>query len=346
MVLVRIGVAMVSVALLASALLAEEPKKLATAKEFQQYGLARTFAVRTKMKDGRAGIGTGFFLEGSHYVTANHVVEQREAISICVPAFDEDGELKRVPPSYPDDVWIDCEVIRSRGDLDLALLKPKRTPKIKPFPIPERFAKWGSGMATLGNSEFGTKGLWVFRRQGLPEKVCGQMVPLGGVIKNRVLEGNLWLIGAVPGDSGGPLYDEYGHLRGIVLTTHAALSVDEIKSWIENPDREVATCDLNTAIQGSYQFSSDTDVWKGVSRVWISKNNHVCVLRGGQRFRGVYAVVSDRIEFVLDEGPERIYGQFLARGGTGFVVDLNDGKTRFTFKHQPEEAPKEESETP
>ncbi|MEM6534875.1 MAG: serine protease [Pseudomonadota bacterium] len=147
------------------------------------------------------GIGSAFAIsEEGDWLTARHVVEGCENVALLV-----------APNQY-----VEAEQIAWSSDSDLALIRTS----ISPNPVV---------LNTGSNLRIGTYGYHVGYPQGRPGEAVSRLMSRAKLITNGEREGSesvlTWgesgrtegLAGTLGGMSGGPVYDENGEVRGVII---------------------------------------------------------------------------------------------------------------------------------
>jgi S1-C subfamily serine protease len=133
-------------------------------------------------------------------VTSNHVVEASDSIDVC-PFVYKSNVLHRLPR-------LTATVVFRLEQDDLAVLKlEKVAAELRPLPVAERNPEVGERVYAIGSPVLG--------RELLEQSVSEGIVSA----TDRLIEGSKYLqhTAAVnPGNSGGPLIDEWGRLVGVV----------------------------------------------------------------------------------------------------------------------------------
>jgi regulator of sirC expression with transglutaminase-like and TPR domain len=168
-------------------------------------------------RDGRqAGLGTGFVVDSRGLIATNyHVIGEARPIEVRL----EDGRELPVTEVYASDRQLDLAVVRVAAEG----LRPLRMAKDEPA------MQQGDAVLALGNP------------MGLRHSVVS-----GIVSGQRDIEGRRMLQIAIPiepGNSGGPLLDRDGLVRGIVTMKSAvtanlgfALEVQALRGLLERPN--------------------------------------------------------------------------------------------------------------
>jgi S1-C subfamily serine protease len=140
------------------------------------------------------GLGTGFFIDDKHVVTANHVVQDAAELIIVTPEGDEyEGELLGRDPEF------DAALIRVEGAKSIKSVKLGDSDKLK---VGQMVIAIGYPLGLLGE----------------PTVTLGVISAISRSIRTPVgvLEGLIQTDAAInPGNSGGPLLDLDGEVVGM-----------------------------------------------------------------------------------------------------------------------------------
>ncbi|GAB6948338.1 trypsin-like peptidase domain-containing protein [Vulcanisaeta sp. JCM 16161] len=140
------------------------------------------------------GLGTGFFIDNRHIVTANHVVQDATELVIVTPEGDEyEGELLGRDPEF------DAALIRVEGARSVKSVKLGDSDKLK---VGQMVIAIGYPLGLLGE----------------PTVTLGVVSAIGRSIRTPmgVLEGLIQTDAAInPGNSGGPLLNLDGEVVGM-----------------------------------------------------------------------------------------------------------------------------------
>jgi hypothetical protein len=145
--------------------------------------------------EGRPFNGTGTVIEGGRVVTAAHVVDETDGLSLTTREVDEKGE-----PDWACHEMIPLTIIYIDGKLDLAILVPTNDEDISKMPAPLKIASADTEISR-GDTvwSFGVK-----TRHAL------------GVIYGVREDNFTSTIPTEHGDSGGPLVDDEGQMIGVL----------------------------------------------------------------------------------------------------------------------------------
>jgi S1-C subfamily serine protease len=158
-------------------------------------------------------------------LTNNHVVDGSDTVEVYPFAY-KGNALARLPK-------VMARVVFRAPREDLAVLKLDTTsPELRPLPVAERSPEVGERVYAIGSP-------------GLGGEVLEQSVSEGIVsAADRVLEGSKYLQHSAavnPGNSGGPLIDEWGHLAGVVTlkakleNVGFAVPVETVRTVFKSP---------------------------------------------------------------------------------------------------------------
>ena len=140
------------------------------------------------------GLGTGFFVDNKHVVTANHVVQDATELVVVTPDGDEyEGELLGRDPEF------DAALIRVEGARSVKSVKLGDSDKLK---VGQMVIAIGYPLGLLGE----------------PTVTLGVISAIGRSIRTPVgvLEGLIQTDAAInPGNSGGPLLNLDGEVVGM-----------------------------------------------------------------------------------------------------------------------------------
>ncbi|ADN51653.1 S1C family serine protease [Vulcanisaeta distributa] len=140
------------------------------------------------------GLGTGFFIDNKHVVTANHVVQDATELVVVTPDGDEyEGELLGRDPEF------DAALIRVEGARSVKSVKLGDSDKLK---VGQMVIAIGYPLGLLGE----------------PTVTLGVISAIGRSIRTPmgVLEGLIQTDAAInPGNSGGPLLNLDGEVVGM-----------------------------------------------------------------------------------------------------------------------------------
>ena len=140
------------------------------------------------------GIGTGFFIDDKHVVTANHVVQDATEFVVVTPDGDEyEGELLGRDPEF------DAALIRVEGARSVKAVKLGDSDKLR---VGQMVIAMGYPLGLLGE----------------PTVTLGVVSAIGRSIRTPVgvLEGLIQTDAAInPGNSGGPLLNLDGEVVGV-----------------------------------------------------------------------------------------------------------------------------------
>ena len=140
------------------------------------------------------GLGTGFFVDNKHVVTANHVVQDATELVVVTPDGDEyEGELLGRDPEF------DAALIRVEGARSVKSVKLGDSDKLK---VGQMVIAIGYPLGLLGE----------------PTVTLGVVSAIGRSIRTPVgvLEGLIQTDAAInPGNSGGPLLNLDGEVVGM-----------------------------------------------------------------------------------------------------------------------------------
>jgi serine protease Do len=158
-------------------------------------------------------------------LTNNHVVDGSDTVEVYPFAY-KGNALARLPK-------VMATVVFRASREDLAVLKLDTTsPELRPLPVAERSPEVGERVYAIGSP-------------GLGGDVLEQSVSEGIVsAADRVLEGSKYLQHSAavnPGNSGGPLIDEWGQLAGVVTlkakldNVGFAVPVETVRTVFKSP---------------------------------------------------------------------------------------------------------------
>ncbi|KUO80363.1 MAG: peptidase S1 [Vulcanisaeta sp. OSP_8] len=140
------------------------------------------------------GLGTGFFIDDKHIITANHVVQGATELSVVTPDGEEyEAELLGTDPEF------DAALIRTRG---IGSVKPVRLGDSDKLRVGQMVLAVGYPLGLLGE----------------PTVTLGVISAIGRSIRTPVgiLEGLIQTDAAInPGNSGGPLLNLDGEVIGV-----------------------------------------------------------------------------------------------------------------------------------
>ena len=140
------------------------------------------------------GLGTGFFIDDRHIITANHVVQGAAELLVVTPEGEEyEGELLGTDPEF------DAALIRVRG---VGSIKPVKLGDSDKLKVGQMVLAIGYPLGLLGE----------------PTVTLGVVSAIGRSIRTPmgILEGLIQTDAAInPGNSGGPLLNLDGEVVGV-----------------------------------------------------------------------------------------------------------------------------------
>jgi S1-C subfamily serine protease len=163
--------------------------------------LYRTAVASVVLVQSEGRSGSGFCIgDADIIVTCNHVVRASDSVDVC-PFVYKSNVLRRLPK-------LTAKVLFRLELDDLAVLKlEKPSSDLRPLPVAERNPEAGERVYAIGSPVLGAEVL----EQSVSEGIVSAT--------ERVVEGTKYFqhTAAVnPGNSGGPLIDEWGRLVGVV----------------------------------------------------------------------------------------------------------------------------------
>ncbi|MCA9017454.1 MAG: trypsin-like peptidase domain-containing protein, partial [Planctomycetaceae bacterium] len=170
------------------------------------------------------GSASGFVVGLKGYIlTCAHAIPSEGKIRIAYSSEKTGSQTKREA---------EAELVHIDEDLDLALLKMKGNLSLKPVALDERESvESGEQVTVIGNPSVG-------------ETILSQTLTTGVVSnpKRMLREQTLIQISAAvnPGNSGGPVFDEFGNVIGLVVlkadieATGFAVSVTHLRSFLQS----------------------------------------------------------------------------------------------------------------
>lgn len=202
------------------------------------------------------GLGTGFFIDEMHIVTANHVVQGASELIIVTPDGEEyEGELLGADPEF------DTALVRVRGGVGSA--KPVKLGDSDNLKVGQLVIAVGYPLGLLGE----------------PTVTLGVISAIGRSIRTPVgvLEGLIQTDAAInPGNSGGPLLNLDGEVIGIntaiiagaqgigfaIPINLAKLSIEEILKFgrVIRPRLGIYGVDVNKPMAKYFRLSVDKGV--------------------------------------------------------------------------------------
>jgi S1-C subfamily serine protease len=172
-------------------------------RQHRQARAARFQANQPTPRDRRRAERSGsavFVSDQGHLVTARHVVDGCRAIEVVLP----------------DDRPVPARVVRVAAEADLAVLKVAHRPlaivALAPLPGVNAAANLGRGIQEATAIGFPALGRVVVRPVSTRAPVLGKKLLQPGPIPRLVLQARVH-----PGNSGGPVVDQQGHLIGILV---------------------------------------------------------------------------------------------------------------------------------
>jgi S1-C subfamily serine protease len=192
----------------------------ATGKDIYKQMLNRKSVVFivTPISPTTAGVGTGCLIDKGkkQILTAYHVIGGRSTILVVFPRKKTGSEgFVDDPKDYLSNKWyVEARVVRSRPDLDLALLEVGEVPgDAEPLSLAASDPEAGDAAHTVGNPKV-TETMWAYVG-GRIRKVERSSFGLDEgkqVVSARVLKTDMAINN---GDSGGPVVNERGELIGV-----------------------------------------------------------------------------------------------------------------------------------
>ena len=266
------------------------------------------------------GVGTGFFIDNEHVVTANHVVQDATELIVVTPSGDEyDGELLGRDPEF------DAALIRVGNAHSVKSVKLGDSDKLK---VGQMVIAMGYPLGLLGE----------------PTVTLGVISAISRSIRTPVgvLEGLIQTDAAInPGNSGGPLLNLDGEVIGMNTAIIAGaqgigfavpinlvkLTIDEILRFgrIVRPRLGIYGIDLNKPMAKYFKLPVD----KGVLVVGVVPGSPAD--DAGIRQGDVITAIDDEELSSIVQLKVHLTKKFI-EGVSTFDLTVTRGRTRYRIK--------------
>jgi len=220
------------------------PGRIRANEEVFKKTLPSTVLIVSKTETGTS-VGTGVLVDAEKKLvaTAHHVVQGSQRVVVFFPSKDSEGEVITDPRHYFDDaerLAIPAEVAASAPEHDLSVLRLEHLPKgVEAIPLAKDGPKPGQSVHAIGNSGVTDDALWRYSPGKVRNVYSKRWKAASDQYAASVVETTL---PANPGDSGGPVVNDQGHLVGI---THGfdpnqqavglSIEVRELQKLMQDP---------------------------------------------------------------------------------------------------------------